>query len=398
MKAAMDWNRLICLAAAGGLAWAPGALAAQARGAASTRHVPAASGELAPDLKADFSIAKGLRVAGTAKPPGPNAPNEGAFRFICGGDGKLAYDDPVVFPGEPGRSHLHLAWGNEDFSAATTPQSLAASAKTNCNASPFSLNRSLYWMPALVHDSGDVVRPDAISVYYKRASASSPGCTPGARQFIGICMGIPNQIRVIFGWDMTRPLAKVEGAYWSCSGGDNRHYDNLDAVFASGCGAGDTLVAGTAAPSCWDGRNLDSRDHRSHMAYLNYNRGDGVARCPSSHPFHIPQQENKAMWTVTADMIGPDGRSRVRLASDAMLRGAKPGQTLHADYMEAWVAQAKALWLAHCIDKALSCSGGEMGNGTQLVGAAQPVYGSTIPRPRVKAPVRPSAHDGHTGH
>lgn len=362
---------------------------------ATTRHVPSAAGEPAPDLKADFSIAKGLRIAwGNGQRPGPYNPNEGAFRFVCGGDGKLAYDDPVVYPGEPGRSHLHLAWGNADFSAATTPQSLAASTATNCNASPFSLNRSLYWMPALLHDSGAVIRPDLVHVYYKRGMASSPLCDRRAREFIGICTGLPNQIRFIFGWDMNRPLAKVEGASWYCTGGDQRHHGDLDAVFASGCKAGDTLVANTVGQNCWDGRALDSRDHRSHMAYAGYGRNDGLAHCPASHPFAIPQQENKAEFTVTADMIGTDGRSRIRLASDAMLRGAKPGQTLHADYMEAWVAQAKALWLTHCIDKGLSCSGGEMGNGTQLVGADQPAYGWKNPHPRAKAPPAP-IHAGH---
>ena len=38
-------------------------------------------------------------------------------------------------------------------------------------------------------------------------------------------------------------------------------------------------------PSCWDGVNLDSADHKSHMAYpiQNYNSGD----CPSTHPVHL---------------------------------------------------------------------------------------------------------------
>lgn len=361
----------------------------------NTRHGATPSGERAPDLKADFSIAKGLKIAwGNGQRPGRYSEHEGAFRFTCGGDGKLAYDDPVVFPGQPGRSHLHLAWGNADFSAATTADSLAARAESNCNATPFSLNRSSYWMPALLHDSGDVVRPDLISVYYKRAMASSPFCNPGAREFIGICTGLPNQIRFIFGWDAARPLSKATGASWYCTGGTQQHYGDLDAVFASGCKAGDTLVANTQGQNCWDGENLDSPDHRSHMAYADYRRGDGLAHCPASHPFHIPQQENKAMWTVTADMIGPDGRSRIRLASDAMMRGSKPGATLHADYIEAWVAQAKALWLTNCIDKGLSCSGGEMGNGTQLIGDGT-AYGARIPRPRVKAPPAPLHHSGH---
>lgn len=39
-------------------------------------------------------------------------------------------------------------------------------------------------------------------------------------------------------------------------------------------------------PSCWDGVNLDSPDHSSHMSYpadTAYNNG----RCPSTHPVHL---------------------------------------------------------------------------------------------------------------
>jgi hypothetical protein len=41
-------------------------------------------------------------------------------------------------------------------------------------------------------------------------------------------------------------------------------------VFRSGCKAGDTLVADMMAPECWDGKYLDSPDHRSHTAYAGY--------------------------------------------------------------------------------------------------------------------------------
>lgn len=94
-------------------------------------------------------------------------------------------------------------------------------------------------------------------------------------------------------------------------------------------------------------------------------------------------------------MIGPDGRSRIRLASDHMLRSANPGQTPHADYMKAWVAQAKALLLSYCIAKALSCSGGEKGTGTQPTGAAQPAYGWKISKPRSAVPAKLAAHAGY---
>lgn len=370
------------------------ACAAPAPTPAPTPSAPAFPQAPAPDLALPFALAKGLQPSwGTGAIPGLYTPDrsEGAFRFTCGGDGPINYDDPVVYPGRPGAAHGHLAWGNFDFTAFSTPETLAASAKTNCNASPFSLNRSLYWMPWLENDQGQVIRPDLVSVYYKRATKGGKFCDPRNPAFIGICTGLPNRIKFIFGWDMTRPTARVEGAWWYCTGGTGRHYPDLDAVFASGCKPGDTLVADTVAPNCWDGKALDSADHRSHMAYADYSRGDGMAHCPASHPYLIPQEENKAMWTVTADMIAAGGRSRVRLASDHMLPGAKPGQTLHADYVEAWDARAKAVWEANCIDKGLDCSGGDMGDGTQLPGANMPSYGWVHPQPRVKLPGRTGA-------
>lgn len=38
-------------------------------------------------------------------------------------------------------------------------------------------------------------------------------------------------------------------------------------------------------PSCWDGQNLDSPDHQSHMSYPIGAYNDGA--CPDSHPVHL---------------------------------------------------------------------------------------------------------------
>lgn len=45
-------------------------------------------------------------------------------------------------------------------------------------------------------------------------------------------------------------------------------------------------------PSCWDGKNLDSPDHQSHMAYSSQGMGGtglAGAACPASHPVRVPQ-------------------------------------------------------------------------------------------------------------
>ena len=50
------------------------------------------------------------------------------------------------------------------------------------------------------------------------------------------------------------------------------------------CG-GKTLVLQIRFPDCWDGVNLDSADHKSHMAYT----VGGI--CPSNYPVPVPLLE-----------------------------------------------------------------------------------------------------------
>lgn len=340
----------------------------------------------AAGLLATFPVSQALQASwGTGAIPGRYGAEEGAFRLTCGAEGPLRYDDPLVKFGQSGKSHLHQFWGPTTIDANTTMASLAASTgNSTCNYGPNTVNRSAYWAPALL-DSGSFVRnADWIAVYYKRPTASSAACTAGSATFKGICVGLPNQVRYIFGWDQYKPDAPVKGASWYCTGGTGGHFRNLDDVFASGCKAGDTLVADMAAPDCWDGKYLDTPDHRSHTAYSGYGSW-GYLKCPATHPYVIPQNESKIAWTVTADMyetVGGAVRSRLRLASDHMKAGAKPGETLHSDYMEMWVEEVKKMWEDHCINRGLDCSGGDLGNGLQLRGASQPSYGWVNPNPK----------------
>jgi len=44
--------------------------------------------------------------------------------------------------------------------------------------------------------------------------------------------------------------------------------------------------------SCWDGVNVDSPDHKSHVAYP----AGILGACPSSHPVEIPQVFIETIW------------------------------------------------------------------------------------------------------
>jgi uncharacterized protein DUF1996 len=53
------------------------------------------------------------------------------------------------------------------------------------------------------------------------------------------------------------------------------------------------LIGGVS--SCWDGKNLDSPDHKSHVAYPQATFETG-GTCPTSHPVKIPQILYETIW------------------------------------------------------------------------------------------------------
>jgi hypothetical protein len=310
-------------------------------------------------------------TGGIANPsPDPN----GSFRFICSA-GQLLYDDPIVYPGQPGKSHLHQFFGNTSANAHSTYQSLRTSGQSTC-MSP--LNRSAYWMPAMLNGRGQVVRPDYVTIYYKRMPASDPSCDPAkSATAIGKCISsIPNGLKFIFGRNMQDMAAAPTGEfYFDCDGPGAvpGHYPDL-VTAAKNCPAGARIGALITAPACWDGKNLDSPDHRSHVAYVRVvDSHTGRRACPSTHPYVIPEFALGAWYTVdeTLDRSGiwePGKTVTWHLSSDVMpgMAPAKPGTTFHTDWFGGWDNTVLAMWMDNCLNKKLSCAGGDLGNGKQM--------------------------------
>jgi hypothetical protein len=296
--------------------------------------------------------------------PGSAAPDVvGAFRFICTA-GQVLPDDPIVYPGQAGKSHLHQFYGNESADANSTFASLRKGGESTCNRGPFAANRSAYWMPAMLDAAGQVVKPEFVSIYYKRRPASDPKCSlaSGDPRAEGNCVPIPNGIKFIFGYDLLTHKAPTGSLWYNCQGptANPGHYRDLNAALANcPADAGNKVGAIIEAPSCWDGKNLDSPNHRDHVSYASY--GPGYLKCDSAHRYVMPTFTLGAWYPVA---------SRMHLSSDAMVPGAAPGTTFHADYFEAWDPAVKAMWTEGCINKMLNCSAGDLGNGRQLKGAA----------------------------
>ena len=291
--------------------------------------------------------------------PASAAPdNVGAFRFMCA-PGQLSYDDPIVFANQPGKSHLHQFFGNTSANARSSYASLRQSGDSTC-MNP--LNRSAYWIPAMLNGRGQVVRPDYAVIYYKRNPASSPDCKLTAKE----CVPMPRGLRYVFGYDMVTHKAATGSGYFNCDGNGAQpgHYPTIVEA-AKHCPIGSRLGALIASPSGWVGVRLGSPNPRAHMAYPS-SRDWGYLRCPKSHPKLLPTFSLGAWYTVDGT-LDRTGTASWHLSSDEMPgMTMPPGTTFHADWFGAWDDATLATWTANCIDKLLNCHGGDLGNGTQL--------------------------------
>lgn len=237
-----------------------------------------------------------------------------------------APDDPIVFPGQPGKSHDHTFMGNTLTNADTTMGSLDQGG-TSCNAVG---DKSAYWMPSLYDGDRKIMPIGPQTIYYKAGVTDYTSVRPfpkGLRFVVGSPMQSKDEFQHLKG--------TVEG--WECG----ESYHNWD--FPASCPTSqDTqLNIRLQAPSCWDGIHLDTPDHQSHMAYpvasgANYNG------CPADHPVALPMIEFKMAWPVNGDM------SQVRLASGA-------GFSFHYDFMDGWDAATLQAMVTHCINHGLQC-------------------------------------------
>jgi Domain of unknown function (DUF1996) len=159
-------------------------------------------------------------------------------------------DDPIVFPGMAGASHLHSFLGNDSTDANTTTDTLLANAGSSCKPGE---DHSAYWIPSLT-ENGTVVEPHGVTVYYGSRLADPTATVP-----------FPQGFRMIVG-DAKRQVDTPKGApgqFW-CAGAGGEIGRSADGNWPV-CAKTAELTFQLTFPDCWDGVHLDSPDHKSHV-------------------------------------------------------------------------------------------------------------------------------------
>lgn len=263
---------------------------------------------------------------GTLLPPG--APNPylhsglGEFVAQCT-PGRQANEDPIVSPGNPNFWHLHQFFGNTTTNYLSTYDSLK-NQPTTCNPA---VDSSAYWIPAVL-DDGAPVQPTRITVYYQVSFPQNPAKV----------QPFPAGLKMVAGNAMARTDQSDSVVQWSCIG------SSAISATIPDCGTSNLNLL-VQFPDCWDGVNLDTPNHKSHMVY------SAGRSCPASHPNLLPSTQYRVEFPVSG--------AGVTLSSDKPMMGvgqAAPGQSAHGDFINAWNQTTLTQRVTTCLQAARVCN------------------------------------------
>ncbi|MER5681216.1 DUF1996 domain-containing protein [Streptomyces sp. NPDC002238] len=227
------------------------------------------------------------------RPRNRRGASRGTFTTDCGRNenGKFNPDNVIAAPGvSNGAHHMHDYVGNQATDAFAGDDDLAGGETTCRNQG----DRSTYYWPVLRLQNGqdeDDVDADGGGRDGNAGEIQTPSQV--TLRFVGSPVGkvtaMPRFLRIITGdaKSFTNGDANAN-ASWSCTGFEDRQLADKYPI----CPEGSKVVRSFAFQSCWDGRNTDSANHRTHVAFA---RADG--RCPDGFRA-VPQLVQRIVYDV----------------------------------------------------------------------------------------------------
>ncbi|KAL1632592.1 hypothetical protein SLS56_003491 [Neofusicoccum ribis] len=260
------------------------------------------------------------------------------WRMPCRGRTGLARIDPIVDTGEVS-SHAHAIHGGNNFGMSIGYADLVSSSCTSCQVTQ---DNSAYWTPSMhfIYTNGTTVvvpQVGGMLAYYLLYGDNVQAFPKNFRMLAGdmrqrnFTLAVPDPEKPWTGEDATQKALEQKALGFNCLHYNvnppeatlYRHFLPDKSFLDENCSDG--LRLEVMFPSCWNGKDLDSDDHKSHMAYPDQTI---TGTCPEGFETRLISLMYETIW-ATNDFIGVDGEF-------VLSYGDPTGYGYHGDFMSGW--------------------------------------------------------------
>ncbi len=241
------------------------------------------------------------------------------------------FHDAIVYPGQPNVSHRHDYFGTKAGHSDTAETLTAKTSDCAYGASsmkPEPLDHAAYWVPAIKYNGAWIdMSQTQLDAYYFLGN-NHPDVEP-----------FPYGLKIVAGDTNTPGPQSMNVIKMRCVTNHGGKLPNQSTIpDCRNTGEYDTVVIVILFPECWDGVNLDSADHRSHMAYAT------SSGCPFSHPVKVPK------LSMTVRYLGP-----WQGGPGSVFAGSGNDYSAHADFFNAWDPVRQETLVDSCLNAVINC-------------------------------------------